>query len=142
VSKKSLPIHDKEIDELLVSNSQLILSTLNNEGMIHTLPVSYRYRDGEFIIWTFLDRNIVFNIRKNPDVTLLINQEEPVKFVMIYGTAEVLMKDDAAFKEKIIWIFEKHGSKDDALKFLDDFILSEMGFISVLLKEIISYDED
>jgi general stress protein 26 len=140
VSKKST--HARAIDEFLVSNSQLILSTLNNEGKIHTVPVSYRYRDGEFIIWTFLDRTIVFSIRENPDVTLLINQEEPAKFVMTYGTAEVLMKDDEAFKEKIIWIFEKHGSKDDALTFLDDFILTEMDFISVSLEEIISYDED
>jgi general stress protein 26 len=139
VSKKS-QIYNEEIDELLVSNSQLILSTLNKEGKIHTVPVSYRYRDGEFVIWTFLDRHIVFNIKENPDVTLLINQEEPEKYLMIYGTAQVLMKDDAAFKEKMIWVYEKHGSKDDALTFLDDFILSEMDFISVTLDEIISYD--
>jgi hypothetical protein len=60
---------------------------------------------------------------------------------MIYGTAKILNKDDGTFKEKLFWVFEKHVSNEDASKYLNDFILSEMDFISVKPDEIITYDE-
>jgi nitroimidazol reductase NimA-like FMN-containing flavoprotein (pyridoxamine 5'-phosphate oxidase superfamily) len=138
-----LPLNsNNELENLLIKNSQLILSTLNTDGKIHSVPVSYRYRDGEFVIWTFLDRHKVLNLDETPDVTLLINQEEPPKYAMVYGTAKVLNKDDDSFREKLSWVLEKHVSKDDVSMFLNDFLYSEMDFISVICQEIISYDED
>jgi nitroimidazol reductase NimA-like FMN-containing flavoprotein (pyridoxamine 5'-phosphate oxidase superfamily) len=129
------------VEEFLTENSQLILSTLNEDSTIHSVPVSYRYREGEFIIWTFLDRHKVLNLNTSPNVTLLINQEDSPKYAMIYGTAKIINRDDETFKEKMFWVLEKHVSNEDASRYLNDFILSEMDFISVKPDEILTYDE-
>ena len=88
------------------------LATFNEDGTIHIAPTFFRYLDGQILMATQEPSRKVRNIKRNKNVTVLIDKTEvPFKGALIYGTAE-LDYDDVIPKR--IAIFKRRLSQEDA----------------------------
>lgn len=88
------------------------LGTMNQDGTIHLTPIYFHYDAGEIILGTQVASRRVRNIKRNPKVTLLVDDPTPpYKAALIYGTA-ALDYDDVV--QKRITIFEKYTSPEQA----------------------------
>ncbi len=91
------------------------LASMNPDGTIHIAPVYFKYDHGDILIGTQDVSRKVRNIKRNPKVTVLIdNQAPPWKGVIIYGEAELDYDDVVA---KRISIFERYMPAENAQKF-------------------------
>jgi nitroimidazol reductase NimA-like FMN-containing flavoprotein (pyridoxamine 5'-phosphate oxidase superfamily) len=115
------------------------LSSMNANGTIHIAPVYFKYDHGGIIMGTQDGTHKVRNIKRNPKVTLLIdNQTPPWKGVLIYGEAVLDYADVIA---KRITIFERYMPTENARKFAEDLASN---FVPVIIRvkptHIVSYD--
>ena len=106
------PLTSEELNAFL--NRPLIakLSSYNEDGTIHIVPVWFRYDNGDILVGTQEINRKVRNIRRNPTVTVLIDATEPAfQGVIIYGKAEFESED---IIPKRIFIFENYMPPADA----------------------------
>jgi hypothetical protein len=88
------------------------LGTLNEDGTIHIAPIFFKYENGQILMATQDPSRKIRNIKRNNNVTVLIDTTEvPFKGALIYGTAELDYEDVIA---KRVAIFEKRLSREDA----------------------------
>jgi len=88
------------------------LGTINEDGTIHIAPIFFKYVDGQILMATQDPSRKVRNIKRNNNVTVLIDTTEvPFKGALIYGTAELDYEDVIP---KRMTIFEKRLSREDA----------------------------
>jgi nitroimidazol reductase NimA-like FMN-containing flavoprotein (pyridoxamine 5'-phosphate oxidase superfamily) len=115
------------------------LSSMNPDGTIHIAAVYFKYDNGDILIGTQDVTHKVRNIKHNPNVTVLIdNQAPPWKGVLIYGEAELDYEDVVA---KRISIFERYMPAENARKLAADLANSYAPVvIRVKPKRLTSYD--
>jgi nitroimidazol reductase NimA-like FMN-containing flavoprotein (pyridoxamine 5'-phosphate oxidase superfamily) len=115
------------------------LSSMNPDGTIHNAAVYFKYDNGDILIGTQDVTHKVRNIKHNPNVTVLIdNQAPPWKGVLIYGKAELDYEDVVA---KRISIFERYMPAENARKLAADLANSYTPVvIRVKPKRMTSYD--
>jgi nitroimidazol reductase NimA-like FMN-containing flavoprotein (pyridoxamine 5'-phosphate oxidase superfamily) len=115
------------------------LSSMNPDGTIHIAAVYFKYDNGDILIGTQDVTHKVRNIKHNPNVTVLIdNQAPPWKGVLIYGEAELDYEDVVA---KRILIFERYMPAENARKLAADLANSYAPVvIRVKPKRMTSYD--
>src|SRR6188472_2891910 len=78
------------------------LSSLNPDGSIHTVPVLFRFDGQDIVIGTQLVSRKARNIERDPNVTVLVdNQEPPFQGVLIYGRAQLEHDDVVARRVEI-----------------------------------------
>ena len=88
------------------------LGTLNEDGTIHIAPIFFTYVEGQILMATQDPSRKIRNIKRNKNVTVLIDTTEvPFKGALVYGTAALDYEDVI---EKRIKIFEKRLSRQDA----------------------------
>jgi hypothetical protein len=88
------------------------LGTINEDGTIHIAPIFFKYDDGQILMATQDPSRKIRNIKRNNNVTVLIDTTEvPFKGALIYGTAEL---DYEEVIPKRMAIFEKRLSREDA----------------------------
>ena len=88
------------------------LGTINEDGTIHIAPIFFKYDDGQILMATQDPSRKIRNIKRNNNVTVLIDTTEvPFKGALIYGTA-VLDYEDVIRKR--IAIFERRLSREQA----------------------------
>ena len=88
------------------------LSSLNPDGTIHIASVYFRYDNGDILIGTQDISHKIRNIKNNPNVTVLIdNQEAPFRGVLIYGVATLEYENVVA---KRAAIFSRYMPAEDA----------------------------
>ena len=83
------PMSKEEIASYLTDNYRARICTQNKDGTIHVAPVDYRYVDGQVVIMSFGSSRKTWNVKRNRDVTVLVDSESPFKGVLIYGKADV-----------------------------------------------------
>jgi general stress protein 26 len=82
------PLTDEEVVSLLQAVPIARLATHNPDGSIHLVPMLFKYVDGVILLGTQAVTRKIKNIRRDPNVTVLVDIEEmPAKGAMIYGTA-------------------------------------------------------
>ncbi len=88
------------------------LATINKDGSVHLAPIFFRYENGQILMATQDPSRKVRNIKRNPNVSVLIDTTEvPFKGVLIYGRADLDYEDVVS---KRIPIFEKRLCQEDA----------------------------
>ena len=88
------------------------LGTFNQDGTIHIAPIFFKYAEGQILMATQDPSRKIRNIKRNKNVTVLIDTTEiPFKGALVYGTAALDYEDVI---EKRIKIFEKRLSRQDA----------------------------
>ncbi len=110
------PLTPEEIRTFLSKPLLAKISTLNKDGSIHIAPLLFGYDDGDILLGTQDITRKVYNIKRNPNVTVLVDEPgPPPKAVIIYGKATL---DYDNVIEKRVAIFEKYGrSHEQALTF-------------------------
>lgn len=113
VAYPQLPaLTDNELVSFLEEAQFARLGTLNEDGTIHITPIFFKYENGIILMATQDPSRKVRNIKRNNNVSILIdNTEVPFKGVLIYGTAELDYEDVI---QKRITIFEKRLTREDA----------------------------
>jgi len=88
------------------------LATINEDGSVHLAPIFFRYENGQILMATQEPSRKVRNIKRNPNVSILIDTTEvPFKGALIYGIAELDYEDVIS---KRIAIFKKRLCREDA----------------------------
>ena len=115
------------------------LGSLNSDGTIHIAPVYFEYDNGNILIGTQDRTDKARNIKNNPQVTVLIdNQAPPWKGILIYGEAELDYEEVVAKRASI---FERYKSPEDAREYATDLANNYAPVvIRVKPKHVVSYD--
>lgn len=79
----------EEILSLLEETKVARFCSLNDDGTIHAAPVWFKYDDGNIFIGTPASSRKARNVRRNKDVSILIDVGAPqIRGVLIYGAAK------------------------------------------------------
>ena len=112
VYPQAKPFIQDDIPQFLAQPLVAKLSTHNQDGTIHTVPIWFRHHEGEFWFGTQDVSQKVQNIRRDSRVTVLVETTDPnLKGVIVYGSA-TLDYDDVIAKRRLI--FEKYMPKENA----------------------------
>ncbi len=103
---QAFPMTQQEVETFLALPLIAKLSTYNKDGTIHTVPIWYKYNNGEVLLGTQEISQKVQNIKRDSRVTVLVDTTEPeLKGVILYGNAELEFNDVIP---KRISIFERY----------------------------------
>ena len=87
------------------------LGTFNEDGTIHIAPVFFKYQDGQILIATQNPSRKVRNIKRNNNVSVLIDTTDvPFLGALVYGKAELDYEDVIP---KRVAIFERRLSREE-----------------------------
>lgn len=99
------PFTSSELESFLCQPLIARLGTFNENGTIHLAPIYFKYEDGTFILGTQEASRRVRNIKRNPHVTLLIdNTVGTYQGAIVYGIAT--LEYDQIIEKRTL-IFEK-----------------------------------
>lgn len=120
---------DAAIEAFLAEESIAVLSTHNADGTIHSAPILFLFEDGVFHLGTQVGAQRVANLRRDPTATLLIERrEDPFKFVIAYGTAEIVDTDFERRVDILSRLYPKEGSRAFAQQMRDEFGIVSIEF--------------
>jgi len=112
VYPQAFPMTPGEVENFLELPLIAKLSSHNKDGTIHTIPIWFKYREGEILLGTQEISQKVQNIKRDHRVTVVVDTTEPrLKGVIMYGTAELQYKDVIPTR---ISIFERYLDPEDA----------------------------
>jgi PPOX class probable F420-dependent enzyme len=81
-------IEDPDVRALLDPANHAVISTLNEDGSIHSTVVWQEAVDGKLIVNSALGRRWPTNLLRDPRITAVVYaQDDPYDYVMIRGTA-------------------------------------------------------
>jgi PPOX class probable F420-dependent enzyme len=133
------PLSQEELVAFLNEAPLARLSSLNPDGTIHIASVYFKYDDGDILIGTQVISHKIRNIKKNPNVTVLIdNQQAPFRGVLIYGVATLEYEDVIAKRASI---FSRYMSAEDAQNSATNLANQfESVVVRIQPQKVISYD--
>lgn len=101
-----------EIEEFITGAKIARICSINKDGSIHAVPVWYYYENRKLIIGTPKTSRRLGNIRRNNNVTVLIDEfSQQTKAVIIYGKASI---DEEDMDEAAHSIFRRYMSEEEA----------------------------
>jgi nitroimidazol reductase NimA-like FMN-containing flavoprotein (pyridoxamine 5'-phosphate oxidase superfamily) len=83
------PLTSEEIESTLRENHIARICTHNKDGTIHAAPVSYIYINGQILVLSITESRKTRNIKRNNDITVLVDTQNPLRGILIYGRAEI-----------------------------------------------------
>ncbi|HXX87371.1 MAG TPA: pyridoxamine 5'-phosphate oxidase family protein [Candidatus Acidoferrum sp.] len=83
------PLEGEEIESVLKEARYARICTHNKDGTIHVMPVGYRYLNGQIMFLSLINSQKNKNIERNNQVSVLVDTPDPLRGVLIYGTAEI-----------------------------------------------------
>ena len=99
----------KHAEQRLQSNIIAWLTTVGGDGRPYTVPVGFLWEGQTLLIFSQPKKQKLRNIRKNPRVTLALDETERGNDVVIVeGTAELI--DDPQISVKLPAYVEKYGA--------------------------------
>ncbi len=125
-----------EIETLLTEARIARVCCHNEDGTIHATPTWFRYEDGIVRIPIMSDSRKARNIKRNKNVTILVDMVKPARGVMIYGTAVL---DDVDVIDKAISVNEKYQSKEDAKATIERFLKETDFILTVKIERLVSF---
>ncbi len=132
-------LNENEIEEFIKTAKIARICSYNKDGTIHAVPVWYNYENGKIIIGTPKASRRVGNLRRNDNVTVLIDEVgPPTRAVIIYGKASI---DEENMDQAAHSIFSRYMSEEEARGYWKG--LSELtDWIKVIIEptHIVSFD--
>jgi len=136
---QSPPLSPDEVLEFLNYVTVARVCTHNKDGSIHAAPVWFYYEGGKIIFGTPEESVKARNIRRDNQVTILVDDEgPPTRGVIIYGEAELTKEkiDESALK-----VFSRRMDSQRALDYREGlFKLTNWVTVVITPKKIASYD--
>jgi len=133
------PLTNDEIESLLSEAIRARFCSLNKDGTIHVVPVAYMHTDDEILFITPEASQKVQNVKRNKNVTVLIDVDNPYRGVIVYGQAELVYDD--VFSTNVM-LLEKVMSKDLAECYTHEIFNTKTKLVVVRVKprRMVSYD--
>lgn len=104
-------LNENEIKEFIKTAKIARICSHNKDGTIHAVPVWYNYENGKIIIGTPKASRRAGNIRRNSNVTVLIDEVgPPTRAVIIYGKASI---DEEIMDQAAHSIFSRYMSEEE-----------------------------
>ena len=130
---------DGEETESLLKEARIARVCCHNEdGTIHATPTWFKYENEKIIIPITSDSRKARNVKRNNNVTILVDIVNPPKGVMIYGTVELEYGDMYPMS---LTICEKYLEKEKAKSFAK-MMVSETGIdlmVTVIPERMITF---
>jgi len=106
------PLTREEMEAFFREAKVARFCSINKDGTIHAVPVWFRYERGRFMIGAPAHGKRIGNIKRNKNVTLLIDVEgPPTRGVIVYGEAEI---NNDNIEELAVSIFKRHMPPKEA----------------------------
>jgi PPOX class probable F420-dependent enzyme len=84
----------KEMEAFLRRPLVAVLTTVAQDGSLHSTPVWFEYGDDKFFFWIGSDSVKARNIRGNPEASVCIaTEDEPYQYVSAAGQCEIQKHD-------------------------------------------------
>jgi nitroimidazol reductase NimA-like FMN-containing flavoprotein (pyridoxamine 5'-phosphate oxidase superfamily) len=131
----------EEIELMLKENHTARICTHNKDGTIHAIPVGYSYINGQIIVLSLAKSRKTGNIKRNNDVTVLIDTVKPLRGILIYGKAEI---DYDKVYEQATTVVETMGvPKEKVQRFTKDYLDAfKSVVVRITPRQIVSFDYD
>jgi len=87
-----LRMDEAEVAALLAEATKAQVATINPDGSVHLVPMSYVVVDDEVTLWTDPASKKVSNLRRDPRITCLVEQGDDFAYfraVQMVGTARL-----------------------------------------------------
>lgn len=92
---QSPQLTSQEIEAFLEEAKTARFCSMNKDGTIHAAPVWFEYKNGQTLTATPEKIRKTRNVRRNKNVTVLVDVEgPPTRGVIVYGNAELEYLDD------------------------------------------------
>ncbi len=108
----------------------------NEDGTIHATPTWFRYEDGYIRIPITSDSPKARNLKRNENVTILVDMVKPPRGGMIYGTATL---DDVDVIAKAISVNMKYQTKEDAKATIEELFKETDYILTVKTERVVSF---
>jgi nitroimidazol reductase NimA-like FMN-containing flavoprotein (pyridoxamine 5'-phosphate oxidase superfamily) len=133
----------EETESLLREAKIARFCTLNKDGTIHAAPVWYKYENGQVILATPVGSRKARNIKRNRNVTILINISEggvQPRCGLIYGKAEMQPWNEERFSESVS-LLKRYMPRENAEPYARGlFKLTKWNIVTVTPERIASFD--
>src|SRR5581483_876377 len=90
-----------EVDEFLQGRHTMSIATVNHDGSIHLVAMWYGFLEGAIAIETKAKSQKVLNVRRNPQMTVLVEDGESydeLRGVELVGRAEIIDDPERMFE--------------------------------------------
>ena len=105
---------DTRIEDILRVPLNGVLATNRRDGAPQLSPIWYLYEDERFYISVGMDSVKARNVRRDPRVSLCIDEGHPHgSAVTVYGGAE-LIEAESAWRDDMIWRITLHYHESEA----------------------------
>jgi nitroimidazol reductase NimA-like FMN-containing flavoprotein (pyridoxamine 5'-phosphate oxidase superfamily) len=110
------PMTKVEIYSFLEEMEIARLCSMNKNSTIHSVPVWYSVDGENIIICTPVNSQKALNIKRNNNVTVMIdNQKESTKVVIVYGEAKI---DEDPSDDVPLTIFRRYMDEEEVQQYL------------------------
>ncbi|HZU67516.1 MAG TPA: PPOX class F420-dependent oxidoreductase [Ktedonobacteraceae bacterium] len=111
---------DEKIQQLLSKSNNAIVAVNRPEGGPQLTPVWYAWDGTTFYFSTTKDRAKYPNIRRDPNISLIVDDFDMHKYVVAYGRAEIIEHDFADLVRPVIKKYVPADRVEQAVKAVVD----------------------
>src|SRR2546425_3285589 len=108
---EQIAMTSQEIQTLLSKSNNAIVGVNRADGGPQLTPVWYAWDGTSFIFSTTKERAKYFNLKRDPSISLIVDDIATHKYVVAYGRAEIIEQDVAELARPII---EKYAPPERA----------------------------
>ena len=141
--RNKIVMSPEEIDEFLQGRHSMTMSTLNADGSIHSIAMWYGFIGGVMAVETKAKSQKVHNLRRDPRVTMLIEDGEyyeELRGVSIVGTAEIVDDRDELW-ELGVSVFDRYmGGYNDEMAPFVEFMLHNRVAVKIHPTKVLTWD--
>jgi|SRR5689334_9075088 len=133
-----------EVDEFLQGRHTMSIATVNHDGSIHLVAMWYGFLEGAIAIETKAKSQKVLNLRRNPQMTVLVEDGESydeLRGVELVGRGEIVEDPERMF-ELGISVFERYqgGKYTEEMRPLVEVMLNKRVVVKLHVDRIVSWD--
>lgn len=141
--RNKIVMSTEEIDEFLQGRHSMTMSTLNADGSIHSIAMWYGFIDGCIGIESKAKAQKVLNLRRNPNMTVLVEDGETyetLRGVTLIGKAEIIEDPEAMFPLGIS-VFERYMAPyNEEMRGAVEMMLHKRVVVKLNVERTISWD--
>ena len=141
--RSQIPMSDEEIATYLERSRTATLATIGATGLPHLVAMWYAVIDGDIWIETKARSQKAVNIRRDPRVTVLIEDGETydtLRGVSFEGTAEIVEDPDALWAVGVDMWERYNGPYSEEVKPLVELMLNKRVAIRIVPDRVRSWD--
>jgi PPOX class probable F420-dependent enzyme len=106
----------EEIQTLLSKPNNAIIGINRADGGPQLTPVWFAWDGKSFFFSTTTDRAKYLNLKRNPSISLIVDDLESHKYVVAYGKAEIIEQNFAELSRKVIEKYAPAGRAEQMIQ--------------------------